>query len=501
MAARELVRMGIPVTLLESGEKAQQGLLIRIGGRNYLRRKPPMQHASGLVVTGDPNTDLATNHALGGLSNQWTGAVPRFSAKDFAEGTELHEKYRWPVTYKELAPYYDLAENTMAISGTPRNVPNLPCGQVQYSRELPDDWRRIADAARKQGQGLTTMPLADGPPHLFVGRGTAFNSFTNLLSKLRRQRSFKLIAGAHALRLELDGTKKKAVAVVYQHRKSGTQKRIAASAFVIACGPLNSPKLLFNSTCKDFPDGLGNSDGLLGKYLHDHPREWWPVEVDAPLTWPSPPAYLTRLPYENSDPLIASSWTLGAARTLDKVKSQFGWKLQSLGVQVFGTMVPREKYYVRPTDGEKDEFGFPKLSVHIKFDDATLENMTRSREHLLSLLEDAGYRAAIGEIDNTLFPGTAKHFGGTVRMHASRKFGVTDAYNRLHDVQNVSVVDASCFTTGPEKNPTITIMALAARSAHKLAHQLKTGHWVSFVAYILATRDQTIELALSAVAA
>jgi choline dehydrogenase-like flavoprotein len=59
-------------------------------------------------------------------------------------------------------------------------------------------------------------------------------------------------------------------------------------------------------------------------------------------------------------------------------------------------------------------------------------------------------------------------------MHASPRFGVTDSFNRLHDIPNVLVVDASCFTTGPEKNPTLTLMALAARSADRLARDLKT---------------------------
>jgi choline dehydrogenase-like flavoprotein len=58
-------------------------------------------------------------------------------------------------------------------------------------------------------------------------------------------------------------------------------------------------------------------------------------------------------------------------------------------------------------------------------------------------------------------------------MHVSPRFGVTDNFNRLHDIPNVLVVDASCFTTGAEKNPTLTVMALAARSAERLAHDLK----------------------------
>jgi len=194
--------------------------------------------------------------------------------------------------------------------------------------------------------------------------------------------------------------------------------------------------------------------------------------VDTPLTSLSPPAYLTRLPYASSDPLLASSWTLGAFGTVGKIKSRFGQKTTYFGVQVFGTMVPQEKYYVGPAGHEKDEFGFPALEIHISFDEAVLDNVVRSREHLMQLLHDAGHRGAIRDIVPTLFPGTAKHYGGAARMHASPKFGVTDGFNRLHEIPNVLVVDASCFTTGAEKNPTLTAMALAARSANRLASDL-----------------------------
>jgi choline dehydrogenase-like flavoprotein len=242
---------------------------------------------------------------------------------------------------------------------------------------------------------------------------------------------------------------------------------------VVACGPLGSPKLLFNSACSDHPNGMGNGAGLLGKYLHDHPREWWPVDMDIPLTSLSPPAYLTRLPHASSDPLLASSWTLGAFGTVGKIKSRLGQKTTYFGVQVFGTMVPEEKYYVAPAKNDKDEFGLPALEVHIRFDEKVLDNMFKAREHLMQLMQDAGHKGAIREIVPTLVPGTAKHYGGAARMHASSKFGVTDGFNRLHDIPNVLVVDASCFTTGAEKNPTVTVMALAARSADRLARDLR----------------------------
>src|SRR4029453_7441844 len=136
-------------------------------------------------------------------------------------------------------------------------------------------------------------------------------------------------------------------------------------------------------------------------------------------------------------------------------------------------MGAEKKHYVCPAKNDKDEFGFAALEIKISFDQNVLDNVVKAREHLMQLIRDAGYNGTIREIVPTLVPGTAKHYGGAARMHASPKFGVTDGFNRLHEIPNVLVVDASCFPTGAEKNPTLPLMALAARSADRLARDLR----------------------------
>jgi choline dehydrogenase-like flavoprotein len=261
--------------------------------------------------------------------------------------------------------------------------------------------------------------------------------------------------------------------VVYHNRADGSQHRLPAAAVVVACGSLNSTKLLFSSACPDFPEGLGNTEGLLGAYLHDHPREWWAFDLDKPLSRLSPSAYLTRVPYADSPPLMATSWTLGLASKQDKILSLTPLKGRAVGVQVFGTMVPQPHYYVRPHQSKTDEFGLPILDICIRYDKEVIDNIVAARQRLLALMGDAGYHCTLREVVPQLMPGTSVHYGGTVRMHSSHKLGVTDAWNRLYNVPNVSVADASCFTTNSEKNPTLTAMALAARAAHRIADDLK----------------------------
>ncbi len=472
-AARELVEAGISVTMLETGTRFQPGLLLRSGGKNLYRRTPPLGEEAGHSVSGDPRTICYAKLAPGGLSNCWTGAVPRFAPEDFTEGERLHERYRWPISYADLAPYYEKVERSLEITADPRDKPQLPGGYVSYSRQIPEDWEAVDRAANRHGQGFTIYPLADGPPNMVVRRGTAFNSYTNIVRPLLSASNFRFEPGAHALSLEWSSTKGKVDGVVYHDRHTAETKRINADAVVVACGPLGTAKLLHNSVSHDFPEGLGNSEGLLGRFLHDHPREWWAFEMDRPRKLLAPAGYLTRLPYASSPPLLATSWTLGVANVGDRIRSRFGQTGTSVGVQMIGTMIPSETCVAKPSPTKKDEFGLPALDVCIRYSDAEVDNVARARQHLLNVLEEAGCRATIGEIVPTLYPGTIAHYGGTARMHEKPEYGVVDAWNRVHRASNVLVCDAACFTTAAEKNPTLTVMAISARAATRLARDLK----------------------------
>ncbi len=246
---------------------------------------------------------------------------------------------------------------------------------------------------------------------------------------------------------------------------------------VVACGPLHSTKLLFDSACADFPDGIGNEHGVLGRFLHDHPKEWWSFVTDAPLTRLSPAAYLTRRPYDDSEPLVATSWTFGLASPSikDRLLSLTPIKSRRVGVQVFASMRPTADHCVRPHPTKRDEFGLPQLEVCIAFGPDEIGAVEASRGQLLDVMADAGYPARLDPIVPQLAPGIAVHYGGTVRMHRSPEHGVLNEWNRPFAVPNLVVADASCFTTNSEKNPTLTAMALSARAVARLAADLKAG--------------------------
>jgi choline dehydrogenase-like flavoprotein len=146
------------------------------------------------------------------------------------------------------------------------------------------------------------------------------------------------------------------------------------------------------------------------------------------------------------------------------------------GLWIFGTMLPTPRNYVRLAPDTKDEFGLPVLDVHIRYGESEQRNIVAARERVERILHDSGYPCSVHSSIPALVPGQSVHYGGTVRMHRSRQYGMLNPWNRLHAIDNVVVADASCFTTGPEKNPTSTVMAIAARAAHRLAVDLKTDN-------------------------
>jgi choline dehydrogenase-like flavoprotein len=137
-------------------------------------------------------------------------------------------------------------------------------------------------------------------------------------------------------------------------------------------------------------------------------------------------------------------------------------------------MAPSEDNFVALDLERTRTDGTPSLKLHIKYPAESADALTQARDHLLNLLDHAKLqpRTHLWLVDAV---GSAIHFAGTCRMHTSPRFGMLDAWSRLHAVPNVIVADSSAFTTGPEKNPVLTAMALAARASHRLAEDLRTG--------------------------
>jgi choline dehydrogenase-like flavoprotein len=474
-AAWALYREGIPFTVLEAGdEHSASGLTVRAPGLTVMRRRrelvPTVNH--GGAESGCPNWYVELS--AGGLSNHWTCAVPRFSQGDFDDGARLDERHRWPVSYDDLVDDYASMERLLAIAASGETFTSLPAGEVKRKWRLAADWDPIARAAEARGHGLTALPLAYGASWTVTSSGTPFNSYVRILKRIPQSPRARVIFNARATHLEWSADKGRVTRVFFRDAKTGEERSIGGSAFVVAAGAVNSARLLLDSRSATFPDGLGNTEGLLGRYLHDHPLAKVAIVLERPISI-HPPAYLTRAPYDATAPLRGVAcvfWSSTGARLRSLARGNPD-KLREVGFNLFGTMPPRAEDRVEILPDRRNGEGASEVSLKIRFDDDTRKMLEEARERLLEILDAAklGPRVTLWEIAP---PGTSVHFAGTVRMHASPKFGMLDQNSRLHAVKNVLVVDSAAFTTGPEKNPTLTAMALASRASRGLARELRS---------------------------
>jgi choline dehydrogenase-like flavoprotein len=472
-----LSRAGADVLVLESGtERSALGLTVRVRGFTVLKYRRPLKQAAHFTPTGDPKALLFEEIAPGGLSNHWSCAVPRFAPEDFADASRAGEAWEWPISYGDIAPWYDRVEPLLHIAGGSREHAQLPAGKVRDAREVRADWESIAAEAERSGRTLAPMPYAYGAETGVTPSGTAFNAFVRLLKPELRSGRLAMRFNARVIRLEWSREQKRVSAVVVRDTRTGSECRLPCRAVMVAAGAIRTPELLLASASADFPDGLGNTHGVLGHYLHDHPLGKLVVDLGTPISV-HPPLYLTRPTLERAPPLYAAAcmqWS-GTEMIVESARQGRLARLPWVGFSVFGTMAPTHDDWVAidPT-GPRGKESEGRLDLHIRHPAEARVALDQARDDVVDILRRAGLAPRIRNW-HVEPVGESKHYGGSCRMHASPRFGMLDSWSRIHAVRNVAVADSSAFTTGPEKNPVLTAMALAARAGHKLAEDLRAG--------------------------
>ncbi len=474
-AALFLSRAGLEPLVLEAGSgKANLGLTARVRGVTFAKLKPPLSQRHDLERTGDPSAMLFESLAPGGLSNHWACAVPRFSSDDFEDAARGGAAYTWPLGYADLVPWYEQVEPLLCIAGSDRSVPRLPAGQIAHARALGREWAPVERAANERGRDVVAMPYAYGAETTLTRAATPFNAFTRLVAPAARAGGLTVRFEAMALRLEWSQRERRVSAVIVQDVATGAEDRIPCRAVVVAAGAVSSAQILLASRDVEQPQGLGNPAGLVGRYLHDHPLAKLVVRLGQKLPI-APASYITRPTLARTEPLYASAfmqWSGVLALAQSAIAGHPG-RTQQLGYSIFGTMIPTADDRVSLLEGHRPRPRAP-VAFSLRYPRAAVELLERSRDELLDILRDAGLKPEV-EVFKLEPPGNSVHYGGTCRMHASPELGVVDANCRVFGVRNLVVADSAVFTTGPEKNPVLTAMALAARASHHLAQDLRSG--------------------------
>ena len=451
---------------------------------------------------------------IGGRTNVWGRQSYRLSDLDFK--AKSHDGYGddWPLEYKDLAPYYDIVEDYVGISGQAEGVDELPdgrfqppmamsCAEVQLRTRVKAKFGRTVTIGRTAN---LTKPINGrqachycGPCERGCQTHSYFNSaFTTVADALKTGKC-TLVPNAMVYKVLTDPQSGKATGVLYIDRVTREPKEVRARAVVLCAQALESTRILFNSANKDHEAGLANSSGALGHYLMDHHSSAGAFGILTSLTKPvktGPPdrpngIYVirfrnTKTSEQQKDFIRGYGFQGGGGGGYPNFWAPgFGaaWKKTVLGpspsyIQLGGfgeTLARFENHAKIDPDGKVDAWGIPVLHVSMTFGDNERAMMKDIAATAAEMIEAAGATNVQSNMDANAVPGWGIHEVGTARMGSDTKTSVLNAFCATHDVKNLYVMDGSCFVSIACQNPTLTIMALAVRATDHLLEEMRTG--------------------------
>ena len=456
--------------------------------------------------------------AVGGRTNLWGRGCDRFGPLDF-KAKSLQDGWGddWPITYDEVAPYYDKVEQLIGVAGSAASVYNTPSGQHLLAPFKPRCGELlIKKGAAKLGIKALPVPMAvlskpyDGRPAChYCGAcnwgcdvAARYSSLDVIVPKLQGRRNFTLRTNAAVHTILMDPVTGKARGVTYIDAQNKQEYEAYGKAVVLAASMVESIRILFNSRNRNFPAGLANSSGTLGRYLMEHANAndvegFFPQLAGRPTTNDDGPGssclYIPRYNYGHGNKKkYLRGWKLyfgagcgmgpGPGAALPGFGSAYKKRIKELypaaltmGGYCEGLAFDWNYVEIDP-DGLRDRLGIPQVRFHTNAEYphafAALDAMYDAIEEIL--------KAAGAEIlpykREAPYPlGSVTHEAGGARMGDDPRTSVLDKWNRCHDVKNVLVVDAACFVSHPEKQITHTIMALVYRACDHLTEEFRLG--------------------------
>jgi choline dehydrogenase-like flavoprotein len=470
----------------------------------------------------------------GGRTNHWGRIALRFGPADFRPHSTDGMGDDWPITYEELAPYYDKVESYIGVFGSKENVPNAPDGVF-----LPPPKPRCTETIVKKAcdklnitcipsrLAILTKPLNGRDACHYCAQcdrgcrtASNFSSSQVMIPPAAETGRLTMIANAMAREIVL-GTDGKAEAVSYVDKNTKQEQRVYARSVVVAASACESARLLLNSRSSSFPNGIANSSGVVGRYLTDSVGSWMVGQF--PQLAGMPPhnhdgvgGMHMYMPWwlfgQKNDFLRGYHIEFGGGRDMPGVggftrvcdeHEGYGVRLKQacrsdygtyMGFSGRGEMIPNEKSFCELDPGVKDQWGIPVLRFHWQWGENELKMTDHMQQSFRSIIEAAG--GTVVKWRPNIPPDASKdetaqvrrqpeshiseggeiiHELGTVRMGNDPKTSALNRWCQAHDVKNVFVADAAPFVSNPDKNPTLSIMALSWRTSEYLLDQAKKG--------------------------
>ncbi len=525
MAAWNLTRKGAKVLMLEAGERFERAeFWSHVKPWEERERRRRGERSPGfetLPLRESPYETLAGQHFLlrrvwgvGGKTNIWGRVSLRYGDLNFNEPAVDGWEIPWPVSYSDIAPYYDNVEKLIGVCGGTDDSkflpgsrhhlppPNLRCGEVLLRKGAEKAGYTVVNGRRAV---LTEEHRGRAKCH-YCGAcgkgcdiGAFFNSRDYLLEDAFATGKLELRENAivsHVLTNE-DGA---ASGVRYFERLTGEERTVAAKRVVVAASAVDSTRILLNSKSSAHPNGIGNGSDVIGRYLCEQFR--FHVYAFAPQLYGRPATnddgisgghiYIPRFesPEDKRDYMRGFGiqlWGIGCGPNAQFAKRMAGFGLDFkrdvrksypalVQMHPYGEVLPYRHNRIAVDGTPPDRFGVPTIRIEYKLGENERKMVPRMYdvvEEILHAMRAEPLPYQRGDLDEL---GAAIHEHGTCRMGEDPKRSALNDFMQMHEVPNVFVVDGSAFPTPTEKNPTLSILAFAWRATDYMAEQMRLGN-------------------------
>jgi choline dehydrogenase-like flavoprotein len=514
----------------------------------------------GWEVPGEPYTSASDDPArkfwwwrprmLGGRTNHWGRISLRNGPYDFKPKSRDGLGFDWPISYEDVAPYYDKVEMLVGVYGTNESMENTPNSSAGVLMPPPKARAGEMFAQKKaKALGVPVVPIhravlsvrqdADTLPAKLhpgnpkaqrilaaamrerlacfwataCGRGCSikanYQSTTVHLPPALATGNLDILTNAMAREVVVDASGK-ATGIAYIDKVTGQEGVVKGRVIVLAASSAESARLLLNSKSARFPNGLANSSGKVGKYIMDTVGASFGGQIPA----------LENLPLHNEDGAggghVYVPWWLykdaeklgfargyhiefesgrrmpgmGTAANLESLTNgSYGRQFKedarryygsTIGFAGRGEMIPNEDSFCEIDPTVKDKWGIPVLRFHWKWSEHETRQAAHMQKAFAEIIEAMGGKVARKPDPDgrkAIEPGgkIIHEVGGTI-MGADAKASVTNQWGQTWDVKNLFINDGGTFASNADKNPTLTIMALAWRNSDYLLEEMKKGN-------------------------
>ncbi len=426
---------------------------------------------------------------LGGRTLSWGRQAYRMSNLDFKAAS--HDGYgeNWPISYEELAPYYDIVENYIGVSGQREGLPQLPdgaflppmeftCGEKVFKREVESKFGRRVTIGRaailtQKHNGRAACHYC-GPCYRGCVTKSYFNSPATTLADAEKTGRLTIFTEAVAARVLMNGGK--AAGIEYIDANQRTLHQVRGKVVILCASSLESVRLLLNS-------GICNSSGVLGRYLLDNMFRGGAdgfIPAGKPEPWGGAPArpngiYVPRFrnikEKETNGFIRGYGYQGGCTASFDFAAPGLGAHYKAavrngywgMRLNLYAECLARKQNRAEIDHMRTDAWGVPILKMNMAWSDNELKMFADAQHEAMEMLKAAGAEN-IQLYDERSKPGAAIHETGGARMGDDRRTSVLNRYNQAHDVKNLFVTDGGCFVSNGCQNPTLTMMAITVRA-------------------------------------